>query len=248
MGILDKIWAVLGGKGKNINKPLVEWRVENYYPTDHKLSWVERKQCSIKLLRDKGIPVIEHLPGIEDYETARYRDAKEVAGKALVLFGLVAVATAEKSSTEIVEYLQQNDLWKYVSENEKVYLLDDGRSKQSNNEMSWQIERLSVLLWALGCMDSLPWVTETCDFSGYKNMPDMTKPADWVESVQLRSREEILNEADLIYRIHWAGRNAYLKNEPVPAGMNYGVVHERHFALNWLIMYADDWDDVTTDT
>lgn len=34
----------------------------------------------------------------------------------------------------------------------------------------------------------------------------------------------------------------------MPAGLSEDIVMERHFALNWLTMYADDWDEMTTDT
>lgn len=53
---------------------------------------------------------------------------------------------------------------------------------------------------------------------------------------------------DLIYRIDWAIVDARLNNKEPPGGFDPGVVFERHYALNWLTRYSDDWDDVTTDT
>jgi len=52
----------------------------------------------------------------------------------------------------------------------------------------------------------------------------------------------------LIYRIHWAVVEAQLHKQPMPAGLNADVVYERHYALNWLTYYGDDWDNVSTDT
>ncbi len=66
---------------------------------------------------------------------------------------------------------------------------------------------------------------------------------------KLRPQAELLDAADLIYRTHWAVRQARLDGEPSPAGLDPGVVHERHYALNWLIGYAGQaWDDMSTDT
>ncbi len=65
----------------------------------------------------------------------------------------------------------------------------------------------------------------------------------------MRRKSEILDQADLILRFHWACREAQINGEQTPGGLNDDVVIERHRALNWLIRYMDrDWDDVTTDT
>jgi MinD superfamily P-loop ATPase len=41
---------------------------------------------------------------------------------------------------------------------------------------------------------------------------------------------------------------AQINGKPTPADLNPSVVEERHYVLNWLTWYADEWDDVTTDT
>ena len=67
--------------------------------------------------------------------------------------------------------------------------------------------------------------------------------------MSLIDKSDILDKEDLIYRMHWATRQASLNNEEMPAGLENGVVNEWHHALNWLAYYDDvDWDDVSTDT
>lgn len=69
------------------------------------------------------------------------------------------------------------------------------------------------------------------------------------DDTKLRSSHEILDEADLILRMHWAIVDARINNREVPGGLDGGVVYERHYALNWLIGYFDQpWDEVSTDT
>ena len=66
---------------------------------------------------------------------------------------------------------------------------------------------------------------------------------------RLRTKMELLDQADLILRLDWACTEARLKKQPAPGGLNSDAVVERHHALNWLIGYGkQEWADVSTDT
>ena len=43
----------------------------------------ERKQQSIALLKEQGVPYIEHLPVIENADEVRLRSAEEIARRAI---------------------------------------------------------------------------------------------------------------------------------------------------------------------
>ncbi len=78
-----------------------------------------------------------------------------------------------------------------------------------------------------------------------------TAPAAEQALVHLTQRHgnAALDQADVIYRYHWATTDARIKGQPSPAKLEGGVVQERHYVLNWLIGYMDqDWDDISTDT
>lgn len=71
----------------------------------------------------------------------------------------------------------------------------------------------------------------------------------FIAEASLRPLAQVLDEADLIVRYHWAAVDARINRKPCPAGVDPGVVYERHYALNWLIGYGNQaWDDVATDT
>lgn len=71
----------------------------------------------------------------------------------------------------------------------------------------------------------------------------------FIKDAKLRPLNEILDQADLIYRYHWGVVNARLKKTKAPANLQGGVVKERHYMLNWLIGYQDQkWDEISTDT
>jgi hypothetical protein len=105
------------------------------------------------------------------------------------------------------------------------------------------------MLWALGFINTLDYPEKTCNVAAdVKIIHDLTE--DQLRSkAKLRSKKEILDMADLVLRLDWACVNARVKGEPAPGGLNKEVVYERHYALNWLIRYANqNWDEVSTDT
>ncbi|MES2774052.1 MAG: DUF4272 domain-containing protein [Bacteroidota bacterium] len=234
---------------QNSNKTAIDSTTAGIYTTDHKLTGEERKNVTNKFLKQKGVPTLEHLPLVDDHKQARFRSQNEVARKAVVLYGLIFVANKEKTSEEIIAYFKKHDLWKNVSPEEQKYLEKKIKTDDDHNPVTWRLENLNVLLWALGHFDKLSFPTTICDFSKYSNLPNLdASPTSWINNSKLRNIEDILNETDLIYRIHWATEDARINNKTVPANLNPDVIMERHFALNWLTMYADDWDDITTDT
>lgn len=221
----------------------------SYYPVDHKLTGQERKECTHSFLRKMRIPFLEQLPLVVDHTVASFRNEKDVAGKAVVLYGLIHVAHGARSSNEMMTYFTKYDLWKHVSTEEREYLEKKTRTSEEDNGITWRIENLNVLLWALGNFETLSLPVNTCDLTKYKTLPGPdADPTGWIRDAKLRNKEEILNETDRVYRMHWATREATLKGKPGPAGLSDDIVMERHFALNWLTMYADDWDDIRTDT
>lgn len=78
----------------------------------------------------------------------------------------------------------------------------------------------------------------------------MEPPDRLKESIRVRARSEVMMWADLLYRLHWAVRDARLTGSSQPAGIEGGVIQEWHLAVNWMTRYdnEDNWDRVGTDT
>ena len=82
-----------------------------------------------------------------------------------------------------------------------------------------------------------------------RNLREFKSVADMCENTVIRSKKEILDKADLIYRMDWAAVDARIHGMQGPAGLEHGVVQERHKTLNWMICFDDaEWDDVSTPT
>ncbi len=133
----------------------------------------------------------------------------------------------------------------------EAFLESDNPTQEEIMAATWRIESLWTLLWALGKIEKSDLPRELCDTELVQNPMSWTEEdscATFVNGAELRSPSELLDETDLIYRIHWAVVDARLNDEGAPGGFDLGVVYERHYALNWLTCYSDNWDDATTDT
>ena len=136
-----------------------------------------------------------------------------------------------------------------LSPEESAFLQLPSSTDQDRARFSWRYEALYPVLWALGFFEALPPPADSIDPAKLGGVLLSRGAKRFRAEARLRSPCEILDEADLIYRYHWATRNAQLHGQQSPAHLNNDVIMERHQALNWLIGCGElDWDDVSTDT
>ena len=207
-----------------------------------------RKMRSIKILKKNSIPYINHLPVIEKEDNVLLKNKEEICDRAIAL-SLVAVH-AEGIEGEILENsimeLKADD--KFTPE-EKEFLKLDSFDLATKAKFLWRYESLWVLLWSLGYVETLDLPTGICDVPFSVGTIIYRGREKFIKEAKLRSKKEILDQADLIYRIHWATTEARIKNQPMPADLDNSTVYERHYALNWLLNHQNqNWDDVSTDT
>ena len=108
------------------------------------------------------------------------------------------------------------------------------------------------LFWACGFRKKLEYPSKMADttkevrlIGGCENFAELMK------NVKMRRLSEILDAADLIFRMDWACVEARLKNDRSIMGDLFpDVVVEQHKGLNWLIgaYDAEDWDTVRPNT
>ena len=205
----------------------------------------ERKEQTEKLLKERGIPYIDWLPTVEDENKVVLRDIKDVGRRIICLFCLVGTAFNE-GDNEYIEYLKTHDLWKYLSKEERNYLSRPTYGTQTHINASWRLEALYLLVWAVKLVPDLPFPTEQASVNEFiDSIPASDEsPEQFISSLQLRPIPEIMDAADLTYRLHWAVRQSGESLE-----LDGGVVQERHHAVNWLTNYdGEKWDWVATDT
>ena len=185
---------------------------------------------------------------VDPEEKVTIRTQDEVVDRALALcyIGLKSEGLEQKHLDNMDK---QFIIMPKLSPNEQSYVTAHKPTEQQKINANWRYESLHVMLWALGFIDSLRYPDQMCDVANdVKIIHDLTEQ-QFRQKAKLRSKKEILDQADLILRLDWACVSAKLKDEPPPGNLDRGVVFERHHSLNWLTRYMNqDWDDVTTDT
>lgn len=228
----------------------------------------QRKRAirSFAELRKRSVPVYSGPLFVDDDDAVKIQPAEDVARRAMVLWA-VELRGEGVPQAETLELIEQLNLWKSVSPSEKAFLENKNPDPDECRRFVWRLESIWVLMWALGHIEQLDWPSGMCDVP---KLVDLVSPHEddtsFISSARLRSASEILDAQDLIMRIHWAIREAYLRHggmipedldwsrdsEFVPVTMSaaVGVVEQRHYALNWLVNFLDpeNWDNVDTPT
>ncbi len=218
---------------------------------------LNRKLRSIEILKQHGVPYIEHLPVIETKEEVKIRSAEEIAKRAIACLLTIQMAFDHEGSENIDEnrdfflnLLETYDAKDYLTKDEeRIFYGEPDRQDLIN--MTWRYEAYWVLLWALGIVKHLSFPSEPCDCDfAIASVAKCPSFDDFMASTHLRDIDEILDENDLVFRYNWACVNARIKGHEAPANLDSSVVLERHKALNWLIDFDkdDDWDNPSTDT
>lgn len=210
----------------------------------------QRKKETEKYLKSLNIPFIDHLPVVEEESEVKIRTGQAIAERILVLVYLAYISEVPDQRETVIEFLKTNLLWEKVSPDEKVLFQKEDLSEQEIANISWRSEAVWLLLWSINKVEKLVLPTKQIDINEIvSRLPKfLTDPKAFIKTAKVRPASEILDISDLMYRLHWAARNAQLNNQPMPANLNLSIVMERHYAINWVTFYADEWDEITTDT
>jgi len=223
---------------------------------------ITRRNENMKFLFGHKIYVPE-LPVNEDDKKVKLRTKTEIAER---IFGLLAVSLYSEAllnPAEQMEVLEARsfvgsvladiygikDLKQVLTQKEIEYFQNDNSGEKERIDYSWCYEHLYLLEWALGLAD-WNYPDSICDvpFTAHV-LQQFHSIEELCEKTVLRSKKEILDMADLIYRMDWAAVDARIHRMTGPAGLEHGVVQARHKTLNWLIGFDnEEWDRVSTPT
>jgi len=219
-----------------------------------------RRERSIAVMKEKGIPYIAHLRAAVMESEARLRSPEEIAQRLLVMFAVCVYCEARnggESWAEAQKYLDRTNeilggrLEQFLTPAEKAFLDVREPEQQELARFSWRYECCHVLMWALGILDELGYPEQICNVSVMaKILWKQERLERFFESAKPRARDEILDGADLLLRYDWACVDARIHKRASPGGLDDGVVVEWHYAFNWLIGAngGAGWDDISTDT
>lgn len=210
-----------------------------------------RRAASEALLRERGIPVNPQLPMIENEDDVTLRSEDALWQRLVALWGVVGAATLGRNAY-FKEYFSVGERRDWLSSDEAAFIFTDAPAEADVIRFSWRLEAMVFLAWCGGLVDALPLPEQASSVEAILPLypHDLGDASMLRQALRLRGKAEILDWADLLYRLHWAVRDAQLHGREPPPGLNPGMVLEWHHAANWMTRYEDedDWDAVGTDT
>lgn len=231
--------------------------IPDYFLENEELSaeQIERKRRSEALLAKRSVAINPHLPCIESEEEAEFRSSKQIYQR-LTAVTIVALRAAEFGNPEpdravddlIHELISERGAADWFTPEESEFLRAANPSEHVCIQLSWRYEAAYALLWALDVSKpNLPFPDAVVDVgTAFEALRDRFET---LAAAERKENRVILDEADIIYRCHWAVRQSSIDGIETGGNLEPGVVIERHRALNWLIGYENqDWDEITTDT
>jgi hypothetical protein len=192
--------------------------------------------------------VLDSLPVVEDEKGAKLRSRDEVVDRAIAV---LAVAGKGLGAPEPVlqHYANEFGAEKKLTLAEKAFWTAAKPNAQQKTTFSWRYEALRVLLWSLGFERKLPRPEKLVDPVKLGHVVFDRGPKKLHEQAKLRPAKEILDLADLMYRYHWAVKDAELNGRQPPARLNADIVLEWDHAVRWLVgTMGQAWDDISLDT
>lgn len=235
----------------------------------HKLWYIKKSEKQLKIarqnpilrqrkidleqqLKNYGIQYfrISHL-GYLDFNSETLRPLHDVGCRILVLKAVLYAVENIEDVNYAKTWLEENNLWIHVSENEKL-LFTKKQTKTVLNKLSWRIEAFIVLCWAVNLIENLPNLDDNIeDIEIDKLFERITIEKDldtFVSKLSYRTKEDILMEnlTNELITAHLRD-NLFVDDN---YSFNVGASFERHQALNWIRMFSGEkeWDNVDTST
>ncbi|WP_079908714.1 DUF4272 domain-containing protein [Paenibacillus sp. 32352] len=216
-----------------------------------------RKRASIDYIREHGVPYLEALPQLPSAAECRWKSQEEIARRAVALLIVIQYACdiaqggdLAESKDFVMNTLRTFGVEDELTPSERRLLEAEEPAPQEAVNIAWQYEAYWPLIWALQLVETLEFPDRICDCNyAIEVVSRCGSFEEFYRQTAMRSREEILDEADKIYRLQWACVNSRIQGQEAPAGMNESVVMERRRGLFWMVGCDDEeWDHIPMDT
>ncbi|GAA3413102.1 DUF4272 domain-containing protein [Paenibacillus hodogayensis] len=216
-----------------------------------------RRNKSIAFLTETGIPFLKGLPQLPPSGQCSFQTQEAIARRAVSLLIVIQYACDvaqgkqfDESKHFFIGMLQRFGVEEYLTENERQFLQEEEPNRKEAISISWQYEAYWTLIWALGFVETLNFPDQVCDCEYAIQVVSSCETFEqFYIQTAMRNKEEIMDEADKTYRLHWACVNSRIQGEDAPAGLDESIVMERRRGLFWMIGHRDEeWDTISMDT
>ncbi len=217
----------------------------------------QRKNKTIVYLNEHEIPFIKSLPQLLPLAQYPFRTQEDIAKRAVALLIVIQYACdvvhegdIHKSKDFFMTMLQKYGVEDFLTDNERNFLQAKEPNEQEAGDITWQYEAYWVLIWALGIVDTLDFPEDICNCQyAIQVVSSCESFEQFYGTTAMRNKEEIVDEADKIYRLHWACVNSRIQGQEAPANIDERIVTERRRGLFWMLGHRDEeWDYISMDT
>jgi hypothetical protein len=204
---------------------------------------LQRKENTERILATYDLVLVDNLPVLEEEHTVILKPAQEIAQRILILTYLNCVATDQSLRQEVMMFLIRQKLWNHVTEEEKHLFHKTDLTEEELSTILWRGESIWILLWSINKVDELELPNEEVDLHAiFPLLPGFFETTDeFIRTASVRPTSEILDQADFVFRLNWALREASLKGSPSTL-FNESIAYERFFAINWVTGLRERWD------
>jgi len=203
------------------------------------------KRDSHDFLHRHAIDINEALPFLETMDELHPQDAQSVARRIVVLNHVIGVVGFGAPADRLRASLEAFGLFQNASAREQELLSRTGHSQQEKTDALWLAECVQSLAWCLGLAGLDPFRRCDNNLASYFPRP-FANPSGFISGATLRPMDEIYQQADLHYRLHWAARNARLMGQR--SKVDEQLTAERRKGLDWVIGVEANWDEISLDT
>lgn len=217
-----------------------------------------RKERSLQRCKEKQIPYAQHLKVSVTQNRCMIPSKEDMIHRfACVFFTAVTaeICITEKENAKAI-WDNMNDMVKeayhvydYLTEEERAYVSNPfNQSDEAHAKFGWRYECCAIFLWALRLME-LNEPTQICEVSKISEVIWSNDFSSLCEKSDVRTKDEILDMQDFIFRCDWACVEARIQ-DTVVEGLDAEIIYEWHYALNWLTTAGgiENWDEVCPNT
>lgn len=213
----------------------------------------QRRERVIAICEEMGIPYHKSKRVYLRESTCTPVTKEEIIHRLACVFTAAAIAdtcahtpdSAKDDVTWVRDTMEKNfGVSKFLSKYEASFVANPFEKQQYYATYCWRYECCLVLMWALGLVE-LGNPSEPCDAQVITQKLLHTDFDTLCKEVEMKSKQELLDKLELIYRFNWACTDARIHGKTVD-GIDAEVVYEWHYALNWLTRVDEDndWDHI----
>lgn len=207
---------------------------------------MERREKTLQILNDFWLEFPGEVPLLSS--NVELRPVDEMVHRAISLFIIATYSDVllqgncprDEARTFADKFINRFQAQPFFTTNEINYLDDKEPTKEQIGFHCWRWESLFILLWILGFTETKGIPVEPCSPGKCQSVFSRNRTTEAVvKAVKLRTKEEILDEEDLLFMINSAKRKCAFER---------GVLLEWIHVIDWAFIRDNqkkEWDNIT---